>query len=333
MPHPDLMADPERGAADQPSPAPPRGTGPPRHDRRMNASIMSTLVLALFATLLGPLGMLSSAQAAGTPCPGGSSSGSGGQWCSSLHNADIDPQDSFPHDLYRGDSRPPDDVFRNGFTARGHNNDLVAHVHGGDRHVDSNYISTTGTRSVAENFARRGGMENLAELAAQPRCSTGRMAAYAFIPVVGNFLLSRCQTGQIVAHAYVYVIDPTWARNALKVVDQLQRERPDMASRYRWQDEWAYVRHIPNYAIVGVRAYRMTQATINGRVNPLRPPTFTFERFMANSRHVQARVSYDPARDPAAHWGFNTDLIVSTAANPYTRGCSKITRCDRGGGG
>ncbi|MER6563531.1 hypothetical protein ABT300_38575 [Streptomyces sp. NPDC001027] len=288
---------------------------------------MSTLMLVLLAALLGPLGLMSSAEAAGPPCPGGSSSGSGGQWCPSLHNADIDPQRSFPRDLYRGDSRPPEEIFRDGFTARGHNNDLVAHVHGGERHMDSNYISTTGTRTVAESFARSQGLVALTRVVGQPGCSTGRYAFYSMIPGLGPYLMERCLHGEIVTHSHVYVIDPTWARNALYVADQLRAERPDAANTYRSQDEWAYVRHIPNYAIVGVRTYRVTQATLNGRINPRYAPTFAFDRFVPNPRHVRARVEYDPARDPNAHWGYNTDLIVSTAANEYNRGCSAINRC------
>jgi hypothetical protein len=330
MPYPDVMAVPERGAAEQSPPAPARGTGLPRGRRHTVASVVSTLMLAVLATLLGPLGALPSAVAADGPCPGGSSSGSGGEWCPSLHNADLDPQSAFPRDLYRGDSRSPDEIFRDGFTARGGNNDLVTHVHGGEGSMDSNYISTTGTLAVAETFARSQGTVALVGVARDPGCSTGQLAAYAMIPVFGPYLMSRCQAGEITTHSYVYVIDPTWARNALKVVDQLQQERPDMADRYRGQDEWAYVRHIPNYAIVGVRTYRVTQATIDGRINSLHPPRFDYEEFIANPNHIRARIEYDPAQDPNAHWGFDTDLIVSTEANPYTRGCSAITQC-RGG--
>ncbi|GHH81183.1 hypothetical protein [Streptomyces capitiformicae] len=292
---------------------------------RVIASVVSTVMLALCATLLGPLGVVGTARADGDPCPGGAASGSGGEWCSSLRNQNLNAERQFPANLYRGDSRSPDVIFRDGFTARGSNNDLVNHVTG-DRSLTSNYISTSGSQSEAERFARSQGQNNLATVAMEPRCTRGQFLARLFIPGIGPFLASQCQAGQITAHTYVYVIDPTWASNALNVVDQLERERPDLAKRYESQDEWAYVHHIPNYAIVGVRVYRMTAHESNGFLDLRRPITFDYESFVANPHHVAARVEYDPANDGYAHWGFDTDLI-SDDANGYTRGCNPITQC------
>jgi hypothetical protein len=58
-------------------------------------------------------------------------------------------QGQLPGVLYRGDSRSPNDIFANGFTARGTNYDLVSHVHGGAGANDSGYVSTSGSQGVS----------------------------------------------------------------------------------------------------------------------------------------------------------------------------------------
>ncbi|UGA36174.1 hypothetical protein JOS77_16955 [Chromobacterium haemolyticum] len=58
--------------------------------------------------------------------------------------------------VYRADSRPPEDVFKNGFSAWGININFNAHVLGlsgssGSR--DSAFIPTTSAESIAQRFA------------------------------------------------------------------------------------------------------------------------------------------------------------------------------------
>lgn len=286
---------------------------------------------AAAAAAASTLAVLSILPAQATPigvCPGGAQSGteasSSGQTCSNLHNDDLQPQRTFPRDLYRGDSRVPYDIFRNGFTSMGSNDDIQAHVHGV---WDSNYISTTGTLSVAEQFARSQGMRNLDALAARPLCSTAREAFYAIIPVFGPLLLAGCQHGLITADSFVYVIDPVAADNALYVPDQL-RGNPEMRSQYQSQDEWAYVHHITNNAIQGVRVYRMTATVERGYLN-MRTITFNYDRFLPNAYYIPGvRPDYNPANATHGNFNFLTNLNVPEApANPYQRGCSHIDRC------
>lgn len=201
----------------------------------------------------------------------------------------------------------------------------------GDRSLNSEYISTSGSQGLAESFARSQGANTLGNLALNSRCSTGRMAAYAILPGIGQYLLYRCLDGVVTARTYVYLIDPAWASNAMYIPDQIRGDR-DLYNHYHSQDEWAYVRHIPASAITGVRIYTMTAQYHNGFIRP-QTIDFHYDQFVANPQHVRARVVvYDPARDRSAEWGFDTALDSPTA-NSYTRGCSTITMCRGGGSG
>lgn len=270
------------------------------------------------------------ADAANETCPGGSHSGEGsssGRTCPSLHNANLLPERPFPRDLYRGDSRAPSEIFDRGFTARGVNYDLPAHVQG-DRAGNSGYVSTTGTRSVAEQFARSQGQLNLSTVAARQDCRSGRYQLWISVPTIGRYLVNNCEHDTVTAESYVYTIDPVWASNALYVPDQI-RGNTNLYNHYRSQDEWAYVHQVPNYAITGVRMYRMTATQKRGLIDQ-RTITFRFDRWVPNPNHLKRRM-YDPASDPGAHFNFETDLHVpSPQANRDTRGCSKSDRC-RGG--
>lgn len=106
MPEPDVTAPLTRGARPHPTAAPTHGPGGSRRVRHTIASTVTAAVLALLATLFGPL---ATAQAQTYPCPGGPSSGasSSGSNCPTLHNRDIVAEAAMPATLYRGDSRPP----------------------------------------------------------------------------------------------------------------------------------------------------------------------------------------------------------------------------------
>ncbi|MEV6478442.1 hypothetical protein [Streptomyces sp. NPDC051576] len=292
---------------------------------------VSAVLLAVLATLFGPL---STAQAATYPCAGGPSSGassSGQGTCPSLHNRDLVAERAFPSVVYRGDARPPvapngQGIFDAGFWSRGTNSDIRSHVQG-DRSLNSEYISTSGNMNVAVQFARSQGANTMANLALNSQCSTSRLVTYAILPGIGPYLMDRCLHGTVTARTFVYLIDPTWASNAMYVPDQI-RGNQDLYNHYHSQDEWAYVRHIPNYAITGVRIYTMTASYNEGFIRPS-TITFNYDQFVANPHHVAARVTYDPARDGSANWGYNTD-IDSPSANSYTRSCSSVSQCRSG---
>lgn len=298
----------------------------PRRTRSKRYAFAAFVTAVLGIALLQVFLSVTPVQAASVnDCPGGSTSGEGSSTCPNLHNDDLLNQRRLPNVLYRGDSRLPYDIFTNGFGSRGANDDIVSHVQG-DRAGNSNYISTTGTLGVAEPFARSQGLRNLEAVARQPRCTTGRAAFYAAIPVFGNFLLESCINGQVTAETFVYTIDPVWARNAVYVPDQI-RGNTALYNHYASQDEWAYVHRIPNYAITGVRVYRMTAHANNGLIST-RTITFAYDRFLGNPHHVEARVVYNPGTDLASHFNVGSDLNTpSLPANPYVRGCSAYNRC------
>ncbi|MFM9591821.1 hypothetical protein ACKI1J_18885 [Streptomyces scabiei] len=294
------------------------------------ASAAVTLLLAVLATafLQSPLATTKAA-AASNDCPGSSSSGTGSQNCSNLHNQNLRDQRHFPDELYRGDSRLPYTVFNSGFFARGGNNNLVAHVQG-DRAGNSNYISTTGTLSVARPFAQSQGMRNL-ESAARISCQQVQAVKNARHPWLSRVFPSNCNGTQTVsADTYVYVINPRLARNALYVPDQI-RGNANLYNHYASQDEWAYVHTIPREAIEGARVYRMTARTNNGLIDT-RSISIRFEHFVVNPRYNQVTITYNPNNDANSHFVYSSNLnLPPTTANPFTRGCSSITRC-RGGG-
>lgn len=330
MSHPGTMASPEREKPRLPA------VGAPARPRYTVVATVSTFLMTVVAVLIGPLGVLPSAQAANSTypysCEGGSSSGQGAPTCSNIHNVGLLSERPLPSTVYRGDSRLPYEIFTNGFTAAGHNYDIPQHVHGGDNAADRGYISTTGTLGVGEVFARGQGLRNLDSAVSQATCSSGRLAAYALIPGLGNYLIANCAHGTVTVESFVYQIDPTIARNAVYIPDEIRGDA-SLHSIYAGQDEWAYVHRIPRRAIVGVRIYRMT-ATYTGTTLDPRQPTFQFDRFVINPHYNEAtnQPMYDPANDTGSGFGYTTALNVpALPANQYNRGCEEINRC-RGGG-
>ncbi|MDX3750990.1 hypothetical protein [Streptomyces sp. AK08-02] len=294
--------------------------------RAFSAFFAVAIAIALLQALLSMTSAPSAQAVSITECPGGAHSGEGSSSCPNVENENLQTQRRFPSVLYRGENRLPNDIFRNGFTSWGPNDDIESHVRG-DRYRNSNYIPTSGTLSVAETFARTHGLVALNSMARQPRCSTGRLAFYAFIPVLGNFMMESCINGQVTAEALVYTIDPVWARNAVYVPDQT-RGNPEL-HRFNVQDEWAYVHRIPREAISGVRIYRLTAQARGGFINE-RTVTFHYHRFAGNPFHTQARILYNPESDLDSHFGFHSNMnIPELPANPYTRGCSTLDFCHR----
>ena len=286
----------------------------------------SVVTLATVLTLLTGTGTAAYATGGENACSGSSSSSSDPH-CPAANNDDLLPQREMPANVYRGDDRSPDDIFRNGFMSRGTNYDLQHHVAGRNAQ-DSGFISTTGTRSMAEYFAEGAAQAQLGMLAARTDCESGWYQLWIWIPGLGRYLQNQCQGRTVTTHAYVYEVDTALANNALYVPDQL-RNLP----RFRYmlqQDEWAYERWIPTYAIRGVRVYTAT-ATVNGQF--VNRPTLTFDRFIPSPNYRRPVRLYDPTQDPDAHFTVQTNLNVPPQpANPYNRGCSAADQCRDGNG-
>ncbi|NGO47431.1 hypothetical protein [Streptomyces ureilyticus] len=235
-----------------------------------------------------------------------------------------------PGVVYRGDSRSPNDIFANGFTARGTNYDLRSHVHGGAGSYDSGYISTSGSRDVAVPFARSQGQINLANQAGEPRCQGPGWTIGESIPVVGWLIMSHCIHSTVEARTFVYTINPQFANVLLYVPDQLRGD-PAMYDHYRSQDEWAFFHRIPPQAITGVQIYRMTGRAVNGRLEP-QSITFNEEQWVPNPNYV-SNYRYNPEADPTANLSPDQDLnIPAIPANDYNRGCNAAQQCRDGQG-
>ncbi|MGW2569078.1 hypothetical protein [Streptomyces sp. NPDC001537] len=290
---------------------------------RYRISALAAFLAAVAVVLTQVVVSTSPARAAGFyDCPRGFGNSS---YCSNIDNTDTVNQRRLPEYVYRGDSRAPYQIFTNGFTSVGTDYDIQRHVQGGNN-ARSAYISTSAALSESERFARSQGGRNLDSMAAQPSCRLGRPASlWSSIPGLGLWRTSECAGGWVEADTYVYVIDAGAARNALYIPDQVRGS--EALARYASQEEWAYMRRIPNYAVAGVRIYRMRARATNGVID-FRTQTFTFDRYVGNPDHATWRASYDPSTDPDAHFNRSTYLNVPAInANPYTRGCEAIFRC------
>jgi hypothetical protein len=238
-------------------------------------------------------------------------------------------QGQLPGVLFRGDSRHPNEVFADGFSSWGTNYDLQAHVHGRGR--DSGYISTSGSQSMAESFARREGSYILNDLADQPRCQGPGWAFGQMIPVIGWLVMSHCEHAVVEARTFVYTIDPRFASVVLHVPDQI-RGNPGLYNTYRVQDEWAFFRRIPPQAITGVHIYNMDGRAAAGTGLQLQSINFRHERWVANPNYDRNFHS-NPVSDPGASLDWDTGLnIPPVQANEYQRGCTVAARCARDGG-
>ena len=76
--------------------------------------------------------------------------------------------------LYRGDARPFDTIFNEGFTARGANTDLVQHAIGRSTATDSAYIATSTEREIAARFPT----SEAARLGLYPQTFSGQTYVY-----------------------------------------------------------------------------------------------------------------------------------------------------------
>lgn len=321
MPHSHTVAVPEQGTPQQsaPEPVPTPGLSPyrmtvgPGTRHRLPRPVL--LVFQVLLVVLLATGALvtttGSASAEDEP-------------------ADAVSQGSLPAVVYRGDSRSVNDIWANGFVSRGTNYDIQAHVRG-DRALNSGYVSTSGSRSVAEQFARSQGMLNLAAAASEPRCQGAGWTILQNIPFIGPSVIESCEHSAVTALSYVYTINPHFANVVLHVPEQLRGNRT-LHDHYASQDEWAFFRRIPPQAITGVHIYRMTGRAAGTTLMP-QSITFHYDRWVANPNY-NANFRYNPVSDPAAHFSFNTDLNVPPLqANNYNRGCSAAQRCRGGGSG
>ncbi|MBP2320358.1 hypothetical protein JOF56_000743 [Kibdelosporangium banguiense] len=271
--------------------------------------------------------------------------------------------------LYRGDSRPPSEIFRNGFSGRGSDTSLVRHVRGGSGAMQSAYISTSEDQGQSLTFAASQGANNLVTVANACRGRAAR-PTNPFSSVWTYFVDSSrpgCSTGRsgyVTAQTYIYEIDARAAGNAYHVGD-LFADHPDL-QRYAGQREWAYQGRIPASAIIRVQVYETTvrvvynsngvatfpdfrnqpsdwhrvperagqQAQQNPNYHPGSPSRIIFPAPGNGTRPGAGGSSSNPrdhvgtsSHDELKRRRLNQPKTEPGAANPWTRGCSAITRC------
>jgi hypothetical protein len=269
--------------------------------------------------------------------------------------------------LYRGDSRPPSEIFQNGFSGRGSDTNLVRHVRGGDAAMQSAFISTSEDQGQSLSFAASQGANNLVTVANACRGRAVR-AQNPFSSVWTYFVeanrpgCSADSRGWVTARTYIYEIDARAAGDAYHVAD-LVESHPELA-RFVGQREWAYQGRIPASAIIRVQVYETTVRVQYGTDGTPHFPDFRnrpsdWQRVPERAgQQPQQNPNYRPAStsrivypnvtngtngassssaNPRDHVGTSSHdelrrrrLEGTTepgAANPYTRGCSAITRC------
>jgi Pertussis toxin, subunit 1 len=287
---------------------------PPGREKRRTVTWKRSLIVfvALVMTLVSSSFFLIKTHAAG---------GSGET--SNLSNRYLGAQnDVFPGRVYRGDSRSPDDVFANGFTAQGTDYDLERHLDGGDLNSQSGYVSTTGTLSQAVDFAGVNGKISLQDISDKANCSTDQGFFYTYIPKIGQFLLGYCKALMarrvVLGRTYVYEIDPAYAQNAFYVPTAI-RANTALYNANVAEDEWAYVDRIPPEAIVGVHLYQWTD-DINADGEVGANPTFDdLHQFVPNPNYggtTGRNPHYNPGNDTRSGWTFDTDPDLPDASCP-----------------
>lgn len=134
-----------------------------------------------------------------------------------LRHPSLNTDIPLPNYVYRVDSRSPDDIFRNGFTARGLDASITQYVIGGGFLTSATYISTTESRETA------------ADIASSQVNDTYRNQ------------WSCDSTGRIQCRTWIYRITPQ-ITNFFSIHDNLPRT--PQFDRYRGQLEWAAVDRI-----------------------------------------------------------------------------------------
>lgn len=304
-----------------------------RHTATRSSAVLTLLVALLAITFVQfPLGTTRAKAVENYPCPGGDLSGRQGWPCPNVRNENLLNQRALPMFAFRGDSRTPNGIFRDGFRGYGRNTDIVNHLRG-DRSHTSNYVSTSGRVDVAIPFARSQGLRNL-EDAARRRCAQIRALQDARRGWASRYFPTRCQSATITADTYVYEIDTFVARNAFYMPHQV-RGNANLYNQYLSQHEFTYVHRIQREAIRGARVYRMT-ATANGDLIDMRSIRMnaTPYRYERNPFYNGNATPYRPNDDGNSQFSYWSELnIPRIPENPYTRGCSRFFRCRGGSGG
>ncbi|QKW11168.1 DUF4157 domain-containing protein [Streptomyces sp. NA04227] len=198
-----------------------------------------------------------------------------------------------PGRLYRGDSRPPEQVMGDGgFTSQGTNYDkLIKHLLGRITDNDgSGWISTSSDEEIAKTFASPPSRSEL---------NPGRPAS--LLPPRREVKPTRVSTG------WVYEIKPTG--NIVAFDDHAEKETETRQTK--WTKEWGAIRKINAANIERAVKYQATyQADKHGapsnRLSIEAIDTWENPDFDAGDQ------GYDPYKDPESGWSDDKNIIDRT---------------------
>lgn len=188
---------------------------------------------------------------------------------------------SLPAMVYRVDSRPPSQLFAAGFTARGIDCSLTAHVCGGSNLATTGYISTSESYDAAINFA------------------SSAVNAYE------STVWSCASDGTRVCRAYIYTIAPSLS-NFFSVNANLPQTQH--FAGYAGQQEWVAADRIYGENIISARIVQRTFINnASGHTVPAGP--VTYGDVVYNDNYDATAESYSPLG------GFATRDVGPTASS------------------
>ncbi|CAA7197433.1 MULTISPECIES: enterotoxin A family protein [Chryseobacterium] len=189
-----------------------------------------------------------------------------------------------PNLVYRVDSRSPDQIFRDGFTARGLSYNLGNHVLGGSYLINSGYISTSDSMEAAINIASSSINNQLQ--------TTWGLDSY----------------GRAQYRTWIYFIAPS-PTNFISVNANLPPTQ--IFQRYMGQNEWAAVDRIYPGNIVSA----MPVTRYFNNLVPDGPTIFGSGQMRQNEQFNRSNPSYSPL-------GFSSVEVGQTVVN-YCGRCEK----------
>lgn len=193
-----------------------------------------------------------------------------------------------PKYLYRSESRPPEEIFRNGFLARGtSNNDLEEYINAGSNPENEfRFVSLTAAREL--NFFQNAMLRYYAQGPGQ-----APFVGYRYMVEASNHEYSTIRSLESAAVRF-----PEYAERLRATV-----------SRYPLQQEWVALDRVENHRIVEVDVLRYVEGSV--------PARFETIQTIQNPYHVPGDrnganpgpYTFYPASAPAAGRALNNTLV------------------------
>jgi hypothetical protein len=194
-----------------------------------------------------------------------------------------------PGSVYRTDTRPPGEIFQNGFTSHGNDYNLWKHQTGGQYLNDTGYISTTQNPAKANQFLK-------------PAMS-------------GPGLIQHEGVNYLPRQGQIYHIDPTG--NLVHLPSQ--QMTGNLQDTFSAQEEWAAVHHIDPQNIQGVSTHSGYFSIGGSTTVPANSPHpgNPAPIYQSNPGYVPGHQGYNPYNDPASGFHNGIPNITDRPADTY----------------